>query len=260
VKGNIYSENDGPVCSDKFKHDKKSFLELYNAIKYEKYYFEYLNNKTFMTKEFVKSNWNKLILVDYSHGQSICGASIFFNRYIENITTDDMCDITGSVPMKFINLANSYYLNLDPLLAKKYFEKYNINTEDRYYNYDPNFIINLGYIYFAHYVDFIIRKTFPRYVPVYPPSSWTEEPKFEQEGLKQIEKLSELYECFNNFNSDSGYLIKTLDLLKSMPKTSKRIVNYVYTNDSDLKKVLNKYFREISEKLIMFKCDNVYQS
>jgi len=35
------------------------------------YYFNYLNNKTILTHEFMKKNWNKIVLVDTSSGQSI---------------------------------------------------------------------------------------------------------------------------------------------------------------------------------------------
>ena len=68
-------------------------------------YFNYLNNKTWLTVEFVKNNWNNIILVDSSAVQSISGVSIFLNRYIGNLPMEGDCYIiNGAKPLKFIQL------------------------------------------------------------------------------------------------------------------------------------------------------------
>lgn len=63
----------------------------YTPTAYNMYsYFDYLDKKTILTRDYVRYNWNKIVLVDSSSGQSVHGVSIFFNRYIENITDDNM--------------------------------------------------------------------------------------------------------------------------------------------------------------------------
>jgi len=127
-----------------------------------------------------------------------------------------------------------------------------------YYNYIPDLIINLGDIPFFHYYDFLIHESFPRYVPFYGSWSWTKEPTFEKEGLKTIEKLESLYRYYNNFIYDAEDLHKLFDLLKSLPETSIRILNYVYKSVDDLKNTLNDYFKQVNTKILLYKYDMVY--
>jgi hypothetical protein len=101
---------------------------VHDATLNENYYFEYLNTKTFLTRTFVKDNWKDIILIDYSIGPSISGVSIFFNRYVANIISDEICDINGSVPMKFINLAARGYINVSPELSESMFEYERVAT------------------------------------------------------------------------------------------------------------------------------------
>ena len=48
-------------------------------------YFKYLSEDTILTKDFMKENWDNIILVDTSSGDSIHGMSLLFNLYVENV-------------------------------------------------------------------------------------------------------------------------------------------------------------------------------
>ena len=73
-------------------------------------YFEYLDKNSPLTRDFLRQKWFKVVLVDWSSGRSISGASIFFNRYVGNIPMTNECeDIEGAKPMFFISLAGMSY-------------------------------------------------------------------------------------------------------------------------------------------------------
>ena len=227
----------------------------------EKYYFEYLNKKTFMTRTFVKLNWDKIILIDNSAGTSIHGVSIFFNRYVKNIIAKNIRCIEGSVPMKFINLRNEQYTNLPLEISQKYFPDNYGSDNAIYYNHIPRLIIILGDIPFLHQYDFLIREAFPRYVPIYGPESWIKEPDFDRKyGIKSIEKLKILLIYYHNFKKNNEDLHSLFNLLKSMPETSSIIVNYVERSAPDLQNILNLYFKQVNTKIILHKYDNVYHN
>jgi len=140
-------------------------------------YFNYLNTKTELTKEFIRDNWHNLVLIDSSVGQSIHGVSIFFNRYAGFIRDTDeeinCANIVGSKPLKFIRLATnlSPTTNLNPIVVKSMFPVRE-NNHLVVYNYRPDLILYLGMTLFYHEYDFMISEDYPRLVPEYYIHNW----------------------------------------------------------------------------------------
>ena len=151
-------------------------------------YFDYLNKNTFLTKKFVTKNWNKIILIDSSSGQSIHGVSVFFNIYVGNIKYNEhianhayKLNILNAQPLQFINLTYS-----DTKIAR---------------NFNSKLILNISEITFFYCDAFKILELFPRFVPFYHIRIWNKPPEF-------------------IYNRETKSFIKTLEfLLKSLQKS-----------------------------------------
>src|SRR5439155_246007 len=115
-----------PTKEQKIKYILPESDSYMPSIENENNYFNYLNNETILTKEFIKKNWYKLVLIDSSAGQSIMGVSIFLNRYIGNIPQSARCiEIEKTEPLRFIDLImikNIGQINTCPELAYKIYK------------------------------------------------------------------------------------------------------------------------------------------
>lgn len=224
-------------------------------------YFNYLDTKTILTKEFVKSNWYKIILVDWSKGTSISGVSIFFNRYVGNINSSAICQDFGKAqPMLFISLANGNFTNIDPVL----FEKHFIRNDT--FNYNPTLIILLKTIKFYH-SSYFLESEFPRFVPNYFPGMWITCPDpYEEtnmmeysEGLLELQKLTELFRLYIDYPLNDVSLLKLSEIVISIPNLTTdeiSLVNSIKNNSHNLKMLrynLNELFDRINEKMLIKK-------
>lgn len=203
-------------------------------------YFEYLDNKTILTRKLIKDNWHKIILIDSSSGQSIHGASIFFNRYIGNISSStnelsngsfyqnlfskdieslhplDCTKIDGIQPLQFIELTSGIYrkTNIEPDVAKKYFSGF---SDVR--NYHPKLIIYIGFSIFYHREKFLIEEAYPRFVPEYFWRNWNlPPPQPDLKGIEAIDKLRKILDFYlmikkNQSNHDT--MLDTTKLLEN---------------------------------------------
>lgn len=210
-------------------------------------YFEYLNNNTKLTKEFLKKNWNNIVLIDSSSGESIHGVSIFFNKYVGNINQENECiNISGSKPLQFIQLVTHYYrkTNMNLKLAKKYF------TSELDLNFNPDLIINIGSVIFYHRELFMIYQEYPRYVPLYTMNDWGKDPyditnhnlnsyNLAIDNTKKIEKMYRYYYKIQNDPYDIKYINKLLNLIKDMPIENKETSLKIDFNINNLKDNLN---------------------
>lgn len=205
-------------------------------------YFKYLDEETDMTKNFIKKNWNKLILIDTSSGASIHGVSIFFNLYVDNIKIkkDENCNldidctnIKGSKPLQFINLMFGMKLfNIDPRLAKKIFKhkkKYNnYNT-----NFHPKLIIPIATIRFMYREFFTIYESFPRFVPWFDIRVWNSN-KPELINSKDLSTLFKIYmfllKNFNNKEISKHNKDKCFKIIKEMTKNLKNFEQFITDN------------------------------
>ena len=148
-------------------------------------YFDYLDNKTDLTKSFIQKNWTKIILVDSSSGQSIHGTSIFFNRYVGNINQNSnikCTEINGSQALQFIRLDEGNYktTNINASKAENFFGKENRSV----INYRPDLIIYIGSSYFYHRQLFMIHEAYPRIVPFYSVGFWKNPPRKVQKSKR----------------------------------------------------------------------------
>lgn len=209
-------------------------------------YFDYLDNKTELTRSFVKKNWKNIVLVDSSSGASISGCSVFFNRYVGNIkqeNNDILCtDIEGSVPMKFIGLSSYGYLNLDPGLLEKIYAdpKNNRNIG----NYRPDLIIYLGPSFFYHREYFMLEDAYPRIMPHYNVTMWDIPPNLIkndglQKALDNIQKLKSLLEIYLECKANAQNQSKSINAVK-------RILPELELDIDDL----NKYFDGINLQML----------
>ncbi len=245
----------GPDCPEhNIANEARERLMYQDATLTEKYYFEYLDTKTILTRQFIKDNWNEIILIDHSAGGSISGVSVFFNRYIGNIT-GKICNVENCIPMKFINLRRGQVVNIDPELYKSAFKDMHENV---YLNYNPKLIINLGHVVFFHYYDFIIYESFPRLTSNYPASKWKNPPYLHKEGLDVINTFSAIFRLFNQF-----YLSDKLndDMVEDLYEL---VNNLLYTkeylskhNMLNKKERLDKLFRKINRDVLIAKYDNL---
>jgi hypothetical protein len=127
-------------------------------------YFDYLNTRTILTRDYVRENWSKIVLVDSSSGASISGVLIFLNRYIGNIKPEPNAiacsNIKGSQPLQFIRLVGMYTrsVNLEPEIALKMFSK----QYNRYVvNFRPDLIVHIGDAIFLSRDAFMIYDEYP---------------------------------------------------------------------------------------------------
>ena len=220
-------------------------------------YFDYLNVNTEMTKEFIKNNWDNIVLVDSSSGQSIHGVSIFFNRYVGNIKQKNNiinCDnIVGSRPLQFIQLEGGYYkkTNLNPDVAKKYYPSRWVH------NYRPDLIICIGESIFYHISFFMIADAYPRVVPFYSVNRWNISPldvnnenyDMAISNIKTLKLLLKIYKSVKNnkkSNSEKGdKILKIISKIK--PKYNHKNVNQ-----------LNDFFDNINLAILRDKWANYF--
>ncbi len=221
------------------------------------YYFDYLDTNTMLTREFVKKNWTNIVLVDSSSGQSIQGTSIFLNRYIGNIRDerDIVChNISGSQPLKFINLSYPYsHLNLDPEIVSKFY------SEDKSWfirNYIPELIICLGSTIFYHKELFMLYDSYPRIVAEYPILFWSPEfqaSKLENdfiEGNENILKLRQMLDIYIKTKNDKTFKPNAdhITMIKSIePKC-----------DSSNSNSIKKFLRKINLKMLKMKNEQYF--
>ncbi|GAG93787.1 unnamed protein product, partial [marine sediment metagenome] len=167
-------------------------------------YFKYLNEKTILTKKFVKDNWYKIVLIDTSSGPAIHGTSIFLNRYISNIKKNQKCtNIEGALPLRFIAITGSlevHRINTLPSYSKI------LSMESNFHNinYIPSLIILIGKTIFRSITKFTITEEYPRYVPWHSIMEWDRPPygkdykeKF-KEGLKLLKTLTKMLKKYIN--------------------------------------------------------------
>ncbi|BCS82834.1 hypothetical protein QLL95_gp1289 [Cotonvirus japonicus] len=187
-------------------YDGTNLLDVYTPTADNlQHYFDYLNTKTFLTKKYVLKNWEKIVLLDSSSGQSIMGVSIFFNRYVGHILNDSIDEInclnvTGAKPLKFIRVVNysSSTTNTTPKLAQEYFSSTDFNT-----NYKPDLIIYIGYVVYEHRDDFMLMETYERYVPGYSVRFWNQDPDTNLElGLQNLTLLKRLSQLYIDFKKN----------------------------------------------------------
>ena len=164
---------------------------------YEEYYFNYLNKETILTRDFLKENWFKIVLIDVSSGPSITGVSIFLNRYVGNIKKEQKClDFEGAVPLRFLHITNNMItpnLNTDPYYSMKVAEEAKVFN----FNYHPFLIILMGKVYFESAKKFLMSK-YPRYVPSHIIHLWNKPPYREdyeemyKEGLELLKLITNM--------------------------------------------------------------------
>lgn len=190
-----------------------------------KHYFKYLDTKTWLTRKYVKQNWNSLILVDSSSGTSIHGLSIFLNLYAGNIKIkkDEICkldidcvNIENARPLQFINLYPKIKLfNRNSELTKQIFRKNEWNT-----NFHPDLIIPIGIAEFMYSDAFKLIEMFPRFVPIYHIKIWNKDPEYGNQEFLKIKKLFiyllKIYKNINTINKKEQN--KGLALIKKITK------------------------------------------
>ncbi|AYV85770.1 MAG: hypothetical protein Satyrvirus38_7 [Satyrvirus sp.] len=198
-------------------------------------YFSYLDTKTELTKNFVKNSWHNIVLVDSSSGQSICGVSIFFNRYVGNIAEEKSeinCEnIRKAQPLKFIRLIDTPgpTANIDPKIIEKFYPNAGI------INYNPKLIINIGSSFFLHRNLFMINDAYPRIVPFYVHFKWKDPPVMNTQILDNLKKLFKTYLKIIEYTKDQN---KELDnrTIESITKVVNVLApkfdqNIISTND-----------------------------
>ena len=187
-------------------------------------YFDYLDKKTILTREFIKDNWAKIVLVDSSLGGSIHGVSIFFNRYIGNIKQTGniitTSNIAGAKPLRFISLTESNHIvfNLDPYYVEANYPRDKINY---LVNYIPKLIIYVGHTLFYHRSDFMIKSAYPRIVPFYDITSWDQPldkyiSSSYDEAVANLNKLGIMLDLYSQVKSNNVAMDNIANLLKSL--------------------------------------------
>ena len=220
-------------------------------LKHLKSYFKYLNNKTELTKKYIKRNWNNLILIDSSSGQSIHGVSMFFNLYVSNIKIKtreinkkiivDCHVIKNAKPLQFINImARIKNFNLDPINAKQIIS---ISNENYGINFDPRLIISIGSFDFLLGDLFKIDELFPRIVPTYSINKWIDSEPILNYNNKQIIEIQNIFEFLLNINdSIKNKKISKIkkdvfvNNMKQVLKYNKNLIKYV---SSDVKQTMH---------------------
>lgn len=205
-------------------------------------YFDYLDNNTALTRNFIHDNWQNIVLVDTSSGPSIHGVSVFFNRYVGNILEErldenDQLDCTNtknSKPLRFIKVTSGSTMNtnIEPKEAQLFFE--NIDT----INYDPKLIIFQGHTIFSHVVLFLVYEYFPRYVPGYSTFSWDQDPykNDDPQGYYFVEKIKLIYELFLTYEKNIEDATELFEIIKSLPYLSHDIT-FIFNKNSITKKI-----------------------
>lgn len=193
-------------------------------------YFDYLDQKTDLTRTFIKDNWNNIVLIDSSSGQSIHGVSIFFNRYVGNIEEEPetiVCEnIIGAKPLQFIRLSVLYSLGTN--LPTKIAEELNSEKKRYFTNYTLKLIIYLGYSIFYYRDEFMINEAYPRLVPFYSMISWSEPPtNMSEAGDKNITMLKTMLTIYT-----TKTIVDTSIFAELEP-------HHTYINANSLKKFLD---------------------
>ena len=183
-------------------------------------YFNYLNTETILTKTFAKDNWNNIVGIDTSGGESANGTSIFLNKYAGNIKADIKCDnIKTAKPLRFINLKRDVGIYV--------------------FNYS---LINAEHILFYHVTDFIYS-SYERFVPSYRVGDW--ENKLIKDTFNHPEniwKKKQIYDLYENFKTNKP---KLLDWLKTNCKSND--MTNLLKKETNLDKVIIIIFNKIIE-------------
>lgn len=225
-----------PIYDCKFK---KAFVPDKDSLHQ---YFKYLDEETDLTKNFIKKNWNKLILIDTSSGASIHGVSIFFNLYVNNIKIKkdkkcnldiDCSNIKGSKPLQFINLMFGMKLfNINPILAKKIF-KHKKKYNNYNINFNPKLIIPIATVRFMYREFFTINESFPRFVPVFDIRVWKSN-KPTLINNKDVIILFKIYtfllKNLNNKKINKDNKKKCFKIIKKMTKNLKNFEQFITDN------------------------------
>lgn len=219
-------------------------------------YFNYLDTKTKLTKKYVEKNWNKIVLIDSSSGMSICGISIFFNKYVGNIDIEKKCkNYEDAKPLLFIRLGIGANTNIKPSIIKNYYEKNNIN-------YDPKLIILLGTIHFFYKNQFMINEIYHRYVPEYSVDRWNSDPekyisKKEYDMAKQnLKNISRLLELLLVYKTNLDHSREILNLLNTMNFTETHTTYLKKINDEFSIDKLKNFLEMVYEYVIILKYSN----
>jgi hypothetical protein len=208
-------------------------------------YFNYLNNKTILTKKFVKENWSKIILIDTSSGASIHGVSIFLNLYVDNlqIKNDKKCENIVDIknydtakPLQFINLMDGYLksFNLDPNIIKNTYS-WDIR------NFNPKLIIQIACKSFFHKELFTIYELFPRIADEYYIKLWNKEPKTKLSkqiiGIKKIFLI--LSKGLKKKNLTKKENIEYMGLINFLTKNIKSVYKDKYIKNNKYNEYIN---------------------
>ena len=220
-----------PFDNSKFKSINNKMITIKSVFTPSKRqlnsYFDYLDN-TPLNRNFIRDNWYNIVLVDSSSGQSIHGASIFFNRYVGNIQEEisdiDCTNIQGAEPLRFISIGGSgrtATINIKPQKSELLFK-----NKKGIRNFDPKLIIVQGEIAFSHRELFLIYEYFPRYVAAYSIRQWEEDPPNctnntdLQKGCKFIDKIQNIYELCLTYETNMDDAIKLSEIIRSLPHMS----------------------------------------
>lgn len=216
-------------------------------------YFNYLDTKTKLSRDFIKQHWHKIVLVDSSWGQSIHGVSIFFNRYINNIKDDDpvkCINLKGAKPLKFFQLVS--YLgntaNLTPDTAKEIYPDKSTYT----FNYRPDLIAYIGRSIFLHIGYFLFEEAYPRIVPFYSVTNWNQPPietrnqDILQDNFKKLNLMMDTYTHLKTGGEMSYEFYAIKDIEPGYPygyAPTYRLVEYLdKISENILLEKLNHYF------------------
>ncbi len=183
-------------------------------------YFKYLSN-TILTKTFVKENWDNLVLVDTSSGDSIHGMSLLFNLYAENINIKkdidcnldiDCNNIEGVKPLQFINIMADTFKAFN--IESNVFDKIkNLNKDGYMINFNPKLLIQINHFGWFYRQCFTLLEFFPRIMPEYSKYSWTKDINkvFDTIDKNSLEEIEKIYKT----------LLKGLKIIQSNKKIDK---------------------------------------
>ena len=206
-------------------------------------YFTYLNNHTSLTREFVKENWLRIVLVDSSQGTSIVGVAIFLNRYIGNIAMeDDVVDCTrvdGVKPLQFVNLVDGRFKTATiPMDRIRDYD----GVIDNMYPFD--FVILIGSSCFYHRVYFLIYESYPRFVEFYSYRRWNKPPVIDKEGVIALHTLDNMLTVYTKINKSDAFSELYLEVLQCCKP--------VYDGDSSVE-AANEFFDGVNLYMLSLK-------
>jgi len=232
----------------------EKYQEMWTPIRsVENKFFKYLNTKTSLTKKFIKTNWDNIILVDSSSGVSIRGVSILLNRYVNNIQRENenkkCCDIKGAKPLKFINLNGVHIDNPDPPLI--------ITIPIAAYYYHCSWALYGDTVRYVPSIDLAFMEKLSQGLPYI---KYTD-PEYIPEGLEFIKPFYTFVDLFYKYQSgDKKILKKFLEFIKGLSSEEPyhKIINKL-NNDNITVEKFDKLFEKISSHIHNLKYGNILE-